>query len=113
MSPPSPRRLHNLPTQLTTFIGREREIADVQRLLGTARLLTLTGSGGCGKTRLALQVAADFIDQYPDGVWFVDLAPLADPAFVPNTHPESRAWAGAGPPARDVPKVIPPCGPRR
>jgi len=80
-----PRRLRNLPTKLTTFIGRDQEIAEVKRLLGTSRLLTLTGSGGCGKTRLALQVAADSVDQHPDGVWFVDLAPLADPAFVPNS----------------------------
>lgn len=77
-------RLHNLPTQLTSFIGREHEIADVKHILETTRLLTLTGSGGCGKTRLALQVARDLIGQYADGVWFVDLAPLADPAFLAN-----------------------------
>lgn len=71
----------NLPLQLTSFIGREREIAEVKRLLVASRLLTLTGSGGCGKTRLALQVARDLTD-IPDGVWFVDLAPLADPALV-------------------------------
>jgi predicted ATPase len=82
---PSPRRLHNLPTQRTSFIGREREIAEIKQLLGTTRLLTLTGSGGCGKTRLALQVAADLLEQYPDGVWLVELAPLVDPAFVPNS----------------------------
>jgi non-specific serine/threonine protein kinase len=80
-----PRQLHNLPTQLTSFIGREREIAEIKRLLGTTRLVTLTGSGGCGKTRLALQVAADLLGQYPDGVWLVELASLADPAFVPNS----------------------------
>lgn len=83
--PPPPRRPHNLPVQLTTFIGREQEIAEVKRLLGAARLLTLTGPGGCGKTRLALRVVADSVDQHPDGVWFVDLAPLADAAFIPSS----------------------------
>jgi predicted ATPase/class 3 adenylate cyclase len=76
---------NNLPTQLTSFVGREREIAEVERLLGMTRLLTLTGSGGAGKTRLALQVAADLLANYPDGVWLVELAPLADPAVVPQT----------------------------
>jgi predicted ATPase/class 3 adenylate cyclase len=76
---------HNLPIQLTSFIGRVREIAEVKRLLGTARLVTLTGSGGAGKTRLALQVAADVVEDYPDGVWLAEFAPIADPALVPKT----------------------------
>ncbi len=76
---------HNLPVQLTSFVGREREIAEVRRLLGTTRLLTLTGTGGCGKTRLAYQVAADLIDGYEDGVWVVELAALSDPELVPQT----------------------------
>ena len=63
----------NLPRQLTSFVGRERERADIARLLGRARLLTLTGAGGCGKTRLALEAAADALAQLPDGAWFVDL----------------------------------------
>jgi predicted ATPase/DNA-binding CsgD family transcriptional regulator len=75
---------NNLPGQRTSFIGRKREIADVKRLLSTTLLLTLTGSGGCGKTRLALQVAARVQRESPDGVWFVDLAPLVDPALVPQ-----------------------------
>ena len=59
---------NNLPAQLTSFIGREREMADVERLLSATRLLTLTGAGGSGKTRLALQVAADVLEAYPDGL---------------------------------------------
>ena len=78
-------RPNNLPIQLTSFIGREREIAEVKRLLGAARLVTLTGAGGAGKTRLALQVAADVLDGYRDGAWFAEVAPLADPGLVPKT----------------------------
>ena len=76
------KRLSNLPTQLTSFIGREREIAELERLLESTRLLTLTGSGGCGKTRLALEVAAGLLDRYPDGVWLVELSSLSDPTLV-------------------------------
>ncbi len=75
---------NNLPIQLTSFIGREQEIAEVKRLLAGTRLLTLTGTGGCGKTRLALQVAADLLDDYADGVWLMDLAVLTDAALVPQ-----------------------------
>jgi predicted ATPase/class 3 adenylate cyclase/Tfp pilus assembly protein PilF len=81
---PSERIPHNLPRQLTSFVGREREMADVKRRLAAAPLLTLTGPGGCGKTRLALQVAADVLEAYRDGVWLVDLAPVADPGLVPQ-----------------------------
>ena len=75
---------NNLPVQLTSFIGREREIAEVKGLLSTAHLLTLTGAGGSGKTRLGIQVAADMFDQYPDGAWLVELAALSDPTLIPN-----------------------------
>src|SRR5512136_2352033 len=70
---------NNLPVQLTSFVGRDKEIAEVQRLLDTTRLLTLTGSGGAGKTRLSLQVGAECLNQFSSGVWFAELAPVADP----------------------------------
>jgi predicted ATPase/class 3 adenylate cyclase len=76
---------NNLPAQLTSFIGREREIEEVKRMLATFRLLTLTGAGGFGKTRLALQVGADVLEQYSGGVWMVELAALGDPALLPQT----------------------------
>jgi len=75
-------RPNNLPTQLTTFVGRERELAEAADLLRTTRLLSLTGPGGTGKTRLSLQVAAATADAYPDGVWFVALEAVRDPAMV-------------------------------
>ena len=74
---------NNLPGELTSFVGRRAELAKIEELLGGARLLTLAGSGGCGKTRLALQLAADAMDQHPDGVWWVELAPLEDPELLP------------------------------
>jgi len=80
----SEKARNNLPRQLTSFIGREREIEEVKKLLSNTCLLTLTGSGGCGKTRLALQVASNLVGEYKDGVWLVDLAPLSDPALVPQ-----------------------------
>jgi predicted ATPase/class 3 adenylate cyclase len=73
---------NNLPQQLTTFVGREREITEVKDLLQKTRLLTLLGMGGLGKTRLSLQVAADVMDNYADGTWFLDLAPIRDPSLV-------------------------------
>jgi predicted ATPase/class 3 adenylate cyclase len=76
---------NNLPVQLTSFVGREREMAEVKRLLGSTRLLTLTGTGGTGKTRLSLQVAADLFDQFHDGVWLVEFATIDDPALVVET----------------------------
>ena len=73
---------NNLPVQLTSFIGREKEMLEVRRLLGTTHLLTLTGTGGTGKTRLSVQVAADMLDQFPDGVWLIELATIDEAAQV-------------------------------
>lgn len=64
---------NNLPAQLTSFVGRIDELVEVQKLLDERRLLTLAGAGGCGKTRLAVQSAAELVDRWPDGVWWVDL----------------------------------------
>jgi hypothetical protein len=75
---------NNLPAQVTTFVGRGREMADVKRLLGSTRLLTLTGAGGTGKTRLSLQVAAEVLERFPHGVWLVELATISDPTLVPE-----------------------------
>jgi predicted ATPase/DNA-binding SARP family transcriptional activator len=82
--PPQPTNT-NLPVQLTSFVGRQAEMAEVRGLLQTSRLLTLSGPGGTGKTRLALEVATTLLDDYLHGVWHVELAPLADPALVPHT----------------------------
>jgi predicted ATPase/DNA-binding winged helix-turn-helix (wHTH) protein len=75
---------HNLPQQLTSFVGRAREMAEIAVLLERTRLLTLVGFGGIGKTRLALQAVAAVMGAYPDGVWFVELAPLTNDQMVPQ-----------------------------
>jgi len=75
---------NNLPVQLTTFLGRERELSEVRGLLMENRLVTITGAGGLGKTRLALEVAGEFLDEYSGGVWLAELGPLSDPALVPQ-----------------------------
>ena len=84
---------HNLPQQVTSFEGREKEIAEVNGLLQKTRLITLTGSSGGGKTRLALQVAADLLDGSEREVWLVELAPLTDPGLVPSAR-RSTTWPG-------------------
>jgi non-specific serine/threonine protein kinase len=78
------RSKHNLPYQLTSFVGREQEIAQLEELVTTNRLVTLTGAGGAGKTRLAIEVASRLTDAFVDGVWLVELAALSDPELVPQ-----------------------------
>lgn len=80
--PAAARAPHNLVEQLTSFIGRETEIAQAHRLLAVARLVSLTGPGGAGKTRLALEVARASLDRHPDGVWLVELGPITEPTLV-------------------------------
>jgi len=75
----------NLPVEMTSFVGRRQEIAEVKRLLARSRLVTLTGAGGVGKTRLAVRVAGQLRRAFPDGVWLVSLADLSDPALLPAT----------------------------
>jgi predicted ATPase/class 3 adenylate cyclase len=82
---------NNLPDQLTTFVGRVRELEEVTGLLASGRLVTLTGAGGCGKTRLAAQAAAETLERSPDGTWWVELAPLTNPDGVDQALAESLA----------------------
>ena len=79
---PSDGAKHNLPAPMNSFVGREREMVEVKRTLAMTRLLTLTGAGGTGKTRLALEVACDLVGSYPHGVWLVELASLSEPGLV-------------------------------
>ncbi len=75
----------NLPVQLTSFVGRQAELAEVRALLADNRLATLTGAGGAGKTRLAVQIAGQLAGEFAGGIWYVDLAPITDPELVPTT----------------------------
>jgi predicted ATPase/class 3 adenylate cyclase len=82
-------RPNNVPKQLTSFVGRERERQEVTRLLGEHRLVTITGTGGIGKTRLAIEVATDTLMGYREGAWIVELAPISDPSLVPGAVAEA------------------------
>jgi predicted ATPase len=85
-----------LPAALTSFVGRRREIAELRRILGTARLVTLTGAGGVGKTRLALEGAAAAIRAFPGGVWLVDLTSVHDASAVPDAAAAALGIADQG-----------------
>ena len=87
---------NNLPTQLTSFVGREADVIEATRLLGSTRLLTLTGPGGIGKTRLSLQVAADAVQMFPDGVYFVPLSAVTDPDLIPSVIAQSIGLSVSG-----------------
>src|SRR5215470_13670286 len=97
---PVKTRPNNLPAELTSFVGRRKELSEVKRLLTTTRLLTLTGSGGAGKTRLALRAAAEMARNFRDGVWLVSLASIEDPQLVVQAvfsslglHDTSSGWS--------------------
>ena len=99
----NPALPNNLPAQLSAFIGREREVAEVRALVESCRLVTLTGAGGCGKTRLGLQVAAELLDGSGDGVWLVELAAVTDEDEVPAAISQAlRLTAQPDRPARET-----------
>jgi predicted ATPase len=100
--PPAPHaNRHNLPAQLTSFVGREQDLAMLGELLGEARLVTLTGAGGTGKTRLAVEFASGVVERFADGVWLAELAGLSDPGQVPGQVMEALGVRQAG----DVPML--------
>ncbi len=102
----SPEALpNNLPIARTSFVGREQDVAQVKELLGCHRLLSLVGSGGVGKTRLAIQLGAELLDRYPDGVWFVDFAAITDPELVSSVV--ARALGMSQQAGRRIDEAIP------
>jgi predicted ATPase/class 3 adenylate cyclase len=96
---------NNLPIQPTSFRGRERDVEEVKTLLSQHKLLTLVGSGGVGKTRLALQVGAEVLDDYPDGVWLIDFAPITDPELVSSVIAQAIGMPQVG--GRRIAESIP------
>jgi predicted ATPase len=94
----------NLPLQRSSFIGREKEVAEVESLLAGRRLLTLYGPGGCGKTRLALAVAQDTVEGFEDGAWWVELASISDPGLVPQAV--ASALGGREAPDRSLTETL-------
>src|SRR5260221_7996397 len=76
---------HDIPSQMTSLIGRKKELAEIKQALNEHRLVTLTGSGGAGKSRLSLKAGAECLNQFPDGVWLAELAPVTDPTLIPQT----------------------------
>jgi predicted ATPase/DNA-binding XRE family transcriptional regulator len=95
---------HNIPLQTTSFIGRQDDLAKIRERLREVRLLTITGSGGCGKTRVALEVARELVDEIQDGVWLVDLAPLSDPTLI--WHVFATTWKVRAEPGRPVQQAL-------
>src|ERR1700737_3761494 len=93
MARPS-HRVGNLPAESTTFVGRRRELGEIRTRLATARLVSLVGPGGVGKTRLSLRVGRDLARGFSDGAWFVELAEVRDPALVPNAVLPALALRG-------------------
>ena len=79
------------PAQLTSFVGRDAELAQVRDLVAENRLVTLTGAGGVGKTRLAIQIAGQIANEFADGIWYVDLAPITDPVYPRNPRVPRRS----------------------
>jgi predicted ATPase len=110
VEPTQPRdvfvKSNNLRIAATAFIGREQDVADIKELLERHRLVTLVGSGGVGKTRLALQVGTELLDRYPDGVWFVDFAPIGDPELVSSVTAQALGMSQQE--GRRVDEAIPP-----
>jgi len=107
---PSTKPANNLPLQLTSFIGRETEIAEITELLGQHRLVTLTGSGGVGKTRTALTVAKGVLGAFADGVWLIELAPLSRGEYVPGAVAQilGLTLADDGDPVADLARALKP-----
>ena len=108
IEPAAAERITNLPVQLTSFIGRDAELAELSALLKTHRLVTVTGSGGIGKTRTSLQFAEQLLDDFADGVWFIELAPLADGCYLPSSVAQvlGLALAQAGDPLANLVRAI-------